>query len=442
MASKRSGKLDVAVFVVSAVVLAFLYGYGSHVFGWFPDGFLRKAWDQARLVYLHPSSVILRPRVYGGSGAEVRDRAAVQPGLTLVTSEFETDRGRWLPGLRLLDTDGRVLHAWTVDPDTMVAGTDSLRGSPRDARSRSIHGSDLLPDGDVVFNLEYVGTFRLDACGRIRWRVLAGDHHSVAPADDGSFWTPGSTDLRPPHHPFPEGPFYRDLLVHISRDGRVLDRIDLVDLLYRNGLQDYLLKSPRSVYPDPTHLNDIEPLPDSLADAFPEFGAGDLLVSVRNLNLVMVVDPGTRRVLWHTSDPFLLQHDPDFMRDGRIGAFDNRNDGTRRGTRLGGTRIVAVQPGSGVQDTLYPKTVSDTFYSDIMGKWQQLANGNLLLTEARAGRVLEVTPAGRTVWQWLAPPHDSTHIFEVGEGTRYDLDPAAVTRWPCSPDHRSDQDRR
>ncbi|PSQ84762.1 MAG: hypothetical protein BRD40_00840, partial [Bacteroidetes bacterium QS_1_65_9] len=64
------------------------------------------------------------------------------------------------------------------------------------------------------------------------------------------------------------------------------------------------------------HINDVEPLPPDLADAYPLFDAGDLVVSVKRLHLVFVFDPDSMTVKWHASDPFVAQHDPDFIGDG------------------------------------------------------------------------------------------------------------------------------
>jgi hypothetical protein len=447
MRSRRTDRLEKVVFGLSVLVLVFLSGYASRTFGWFPDSFLQQAWLEARLAAIHsggiasPVPISMVPRVHDGQGAEVLDRAAMQPGLTLLASMWKTDGG-WEPGLRLIDADGEVLHAWRVDVGTFLGASDSVRRSVKDARSRSVHGTYLFRNGDVLANIDYVGTVRLDACSRPRWRLVAGSNHSIARADDGTFWIPGSTDLRPSNHPLPIGPIYRDLMLRVSGKGEVLDRIDVLDLLYANDLQDHLLKAQHTDQGDATHLNDIEPLPDSIAGGYSLFSPGDLLVSLRNLNLIMVVDPATRRVKWHTSDPFLAQHDPDFIGRGWIGVLDNRWDGTMRGTRLSGSRIVAVQPRTGALRTLYPEPGSDPFYTDEMGKWQQLANDDLLLTESRAGRVLEVTAGGRKVWQWLAPPYDAEHVPEVSEGTRYDLTPEAVAAWPCSPGHSSVPDSR
>ena len=134
------------------------------------------------------------------------------------------------------------------------------------------------------------------------------------------------------------------------------------------------------------------------------FKAGDILVSMRQLNIVFVFDPRTEKIKWRQVGPWLRQHDPDFLKDGTISVFDNRNDNTKHGSILGGSRIVRINPATRATWTAYAPhdgKGSRHFYSAIMGKHQTLANGNILITDPPAGRVFEVTPAGEIVWQYV-----------------------------------------
>jgi hypothetical protein len=99
---------------------------------------------------------------------------------------------------------------------------------------------------------------------------------------------------------------------------------------------------------------------------------------------------------------------------------------------LGGSRVVALQPHTDSVEVLYESPAAEPFYTERMGKWQRLANGNLLLTEAQAGRILEVSPSGEKVWEWIHEPADERRVAEVSEGTRYAFTPDQVSRWPCS----------
>jgi hypothetical protein len=171
-----------------------------------------------------------------------------------------------------------------------------------------------------------------------------------------------------------------------------------------------------------------------MADEYPTFEAGDLVVSIKRLHLVFVFDPDTREVRWHASDPFIAQHDPDFIGDGWIGVFDNNNDGTARGTLLGGSRIVAVQPHTDAVEVLFPTEHSEPFYTSGQGRWELLNNGNMLLAETASGRVVEVDSTGRTVWEWIHRPYSESRVPEVTQASRRALTPADVAAWPCASD--------
>lgn len=429
--------LEKAFFVLSLAVLAFLYGFATRTFNWPPSSFLDRAWLQARAAASSGQPDYVSSRVYERDGARTVDRERMEPGLTLVATTWEDDD--WNPGLRLIDAAGRVLHEWRVEPTELFPDTAHRRTTP--LKEQDVQGSHLFPDGDVLVNVEYAGTARLDACGDVRWTLPAGSHHSIARADDGSFWIPGleggeggTVERRAGEYPGLSRSVAVDQLLRVSGDGELLEAIDLLGLLYASDLERYIFRAGEQDSSDPTHLNDIEPLPDSMEAEYPNFDAGDLLLSLRNLDLVLVVDPGSGRVRWHASDSFIAQHDPDFTGDGWIGVFDNNVDGTERGSALGGSRILALQPHTDSTRVLFPAARSDPFYTSLRGKWQRLGNGNLLLTESAAGRVVEVGPDGATVWEWIAEPYDESAVPWVSEGTRYRLTPEDVDAWPCSPD--------
>lgn len=360
----------------------------------------------------------------------------VDPGLTLVSSAWSTSVGL-IPGLRLIDREGQVLHEWMVDPAKAFPNPPT--------RDQALHmidiqGSYLFPNGDVLVNLDYTGTVRLDACGNVQWQLPVGSHHSIARADDGSFWIPAvsaaprtETPRHPDGPPGLAGSVYHDLILNVDEDGEVRDSIHVLDVLYANGLEWHLADSEQQNDADPTHLNDVEPLPSELADQYPLFEAGDLAVSLRDLDLVFVMDPTSERVRWHTSRPFIKQHDPDFIGNGWISIFDNRWDGTSRGTMLGGSRVIAIQPHTDSVRTLFPTEDSDPFYTDHAGNSQILENGNLLLTESETGRVVEVGPDGRTVWEWIVDSHTESQIAGVTESVRVDISREHVASWTCGP---------
>ena len=432
-------------FVLSLMVLSFGYGFAAHAWDWFPKSYVERAWRQALVVYGLDETTrqLAIPRVYDRAGVRQVQPEKTQPGMVLITSGWTWDKSSDLePGAKLIDRTGTVLHEWHPDKRTLFP---NARGSTRGKVKKSdFAGAYLFPNGDLILILEYIGAVRLDACGNIRWRLQAGNHHYFSRADDGSFWMPGmSSAPRTNTSKYPDGfdgieqAIWIDQLLHVSEHGAVIDRVNVIDLLYDNDLERHIVKAygpyVEDVRKDVVHLNDVEPLSASIADEYPLFEAGDLIVSLRHPSLVLVYDPDSGSVKWHESRPFLHQHDPDFTGDGWIEVFDNNDDLTKRGTMLGGSRIVALQPHTDSTKIRFPTPQSAPFYTSVQGQWEELENGNLLLTESRAGRIVEVTPDGRTAWEWIHEPFGSSQVPVVTGASYHDLSRERVRSWSCSP---------
>jgi hypothetical protein len=191
----------------------------------------------------------------------------------------------------------------------------------------------------------------------------------------------------------------------VGPDGSVLHEESVIDILFRSGWESVLFSQPRSgrriQEEDPIHLNDIEILKPEFAAAFPMFAAGDLMLSLRETNTLMVVDPRTWKAKWVMTGPFLGQHDPDFLPNGHILVYDNRITG--RTPRFGNTRLLEIDPSSKTVVQAFYGDSQQRFYAQSRGKQQVLPNGNILIADPYHGRLFEVAPShdGKTVWEWI-----------------------------------------
>lgn len=432
--------LPKALFFLACFGLVWLSGAIIGLTGTFPAPQLKQAIIVLGSIKYDPVPHHLVPAVYDFAGVRIHSPQKVADGSILITSYFKDID--WKPAAKLIDTNGNLLHVWNVDVEKLF---------PRDiGRNDYIHGTYVFPDGDILLNVEYRGLVRLDSCSNAKWTLsVPRTHHSIHPTSDGNFWVPGIVEILADAKGLEyldrfkvlEAPVYAEHLLKISPDGKILAKIDLLDVLYRNELQRYIQKIGKSNSRDILHLNDVEELPPKTANEYSLFESGDLVVSLRSLHLVFVLDPESLAVKWHAQDPWIGQHDPDFIGNGRIGIFDNNRDWTNRGTVLGGSRIISIKPDTGEIKQLYPTEGAGHFHSDEGGKWQLLENGNYLITEAGAGRIFEVSPEdGKTVWEWVNDPFDATSIPEVLEGTipevlegtKYQYPPEQIAKWPCS----------
>ena len=370
--------------VFSAAFLIFLIGFAVAEFNLPPAGKVRaaiRAYDELSENWrndlgIEPTRALVAAPP-GRQRVVVHDAGLAQPGYRLV-SGLVAGRST-LHGVTLLSLDGEELHFWPVDYELF-----SPNG--RDAENIFLHGLSVLEDGSLIVNFDGGEAIaRLDACGKPLWVVEGLYHHVVSRGHGRTVWAW----------------LDRSAMVALDADtGRELRRIvfleDVVEAHQLYGIfaihtrqdPERLLYRRKGLHP-----NDIEELLPEYADAFPLFDAGDLMFSLRGLNLIGVLDGQDYRLKWWRIGPWHRQHDPDFLPDGTIAVYNNN-------MALGASSIEIVDPVTDEVRTFFRSSDQAPFYSWRRGKHQYLPNGNFLVAESERGRVFEVTPDSKVVWEF------------------------------------------
>jgi len=390
----------------------------------------------------------LQPARYTGSGVTI-DSVDDNGELVLLSGFFDNNNE-----IRLVRRNGDIVNRWPLIYSKVFKDMSFLPHPPATDWNVDTHGALALPDGSIVFNFEYSGSARIDRCGNVMWTLPVRSHHSVERAEAGGFWIPGiqvatdgGTDRYPPFEP----PYAVSTLMHVSEDGEVLQEISAVKLFYDSGLESLLSSRPTYYTPAPAHmwnreilhLNKIAELSSALAADFPMFEAGDLVLSMRRLNLVMVVSPKTWKIRWWRIGPWLRQHDPEFRKGGTIVVFNNNiyanvAFGEDLGQTTGPTEltvprisnVLAMDPASGSHSVLYGSRPGQEMLSVIRGKVDLTPENELLITESDGGRVFQVDENGEIVWEYINR-YDDDEVAEVTEARVYGPDYFSVTDWSC-----------
>ena len=175
---------------------------------------------------------------------------------------------------------------------------------------------------------------KVNACGGTDWSIDSrySFHHYLN--NDGDhlhdrFWVLDATDL-----------------VQLSaEDGEALQRISLSDVINANPdlhiFESRLLANREGRWeygqatftplgrthaevtnadPDPFHGNDVD---EYLGNESGLFEPGDLVLSLRSQNLVLVIRPATLQIVWYAYGLTSRQHDPDFVSADTVMVYDN-----------------------------------------------------------------------------------------------------------------------
>jgi len=368
------------------VAASFVWGYQTHRALWFP--YTITSWFFSDVVaqpysWVRPTrpAANLRALAYVGSSFDANaDRVGVQThdanrawqGLNFYYSEFT-------PPFLLMDMEGREVWRWDYEPGALLAHAE------------------LLPNGDLIvvrFDDEVV---RLDRDAQLLWRASVRAHHDVAIVGDELYVLSRQEGLDPSVHPT-QLTLEDSVTVLDVRDGRILREFSLLDSVQRSPYR-FLLPSvsDRTYLPedgplDITHTNHVEVFDGELAHLDSIYAAGNMLVSMRHLNAVLILEAETHDVIWvwGPSNTY-AQHHPRLLPSGRLLLFDN---GISR------SRVLEMDPLSGRVEWTY---TDDALFSALRGGVQRLPNGNTLITESDTGYVFEVTRAGDVVWEFANP---------------------------------------
>jgi hypothetical protein len=285
-------------------------------------------------------------------------------------------------GVIMLDPNGNLVHVWHVSQE-------DLDWEHRPDANVYPHGFEISSDGSILVAFDEGSSLtKYDYCGKVVWRIEGRYHHSIDFEDEKFFWAMG----RP-----------GEIVVKIDQDsGTILKKIDIMKVIEANPDIDIFGIRQMDNWDKvewiwagagPFHGNDVEALPKDLEKFYPGFQAGDLLISLRSLNLIFVMDPDTLKVKWWRQGIVRRQHDPDWNNRGTITIFNNN-------MHRKWSNILEIDP-----KTFKTKILVDgrkyNFYSCVRGKHQLLPNGGILVTSSNQGKVFEVDEKGNIVFEFI-----------------------------------------
>ncbi len=306
-------------------------------------------------------------------GVTLHLESEAHPGVNLFSDEQST--------CFAVDMNGEILHTWHVPIHDQVECFE------------------LLDDGSILALSVDQGLTHLSRDSKVLWQVPMACHHDLALLPDGTWLVPSHREVE---HAGRTVRF--DEIVHLDAEGQELERWDSFE--HKTQLDPlhkvHALDSPGSEASDTVydyyHLNAIEVL---MADApglsSSGLAAGTRLLCLRNVDLIVALDPITLLPTWSAGTEFLQRpHCPTLTPEGTLLVFDN-------GPKRGSSRLLEIDVQTRQPVWSWQADPPEAFFSAVRGSCQRLPNGNTLVTESERGRVFELSRRGRLVWEFWNP---------------------------------------
>lgn len=412
MVKINSDKLSFAGFITACTILVFFGGFLVRDFKLFPYNYYAKAMQGYKKMRNQVSGKLpVHYQRLNKPFPEISNEIAKPyEGLNLVTKATSNDNLT----AEIIDSQGKVVHKWDINWFEMWPNPDHLPKNilPKEKPGCQIHGAVVMENGDLVFNFDYLGLIRIDREGKVVWRLPYMTHHSLHRHDDGNLWVSGRRyhTESTPELPHLEPPIFEETLLEVSPEGKILREWSVPKILRDNGysallyltpFKDFALKLNRGSGKDRNdilHMNDVEPFPLTMEEGV--FERGDVMLSLRNINSIVVFNADTGKIKTIITGDFIQHHDPDFIDGNTISVFDNNRNNSLNPDDAK-SRIWLISLKDNTSKVFFEGSAEQPFYTIAMGKNQWLPNGNLLITESVSGRGFEINQEGEIVWQYV-----------------------------------------
>lgn len=316
--------------------------------------------------------------------------------LTAVTGHGDTQTS----GLFVADADGEVIYSnQTYDRYFDVDPVEDEKYTVEYVAAQHVYGAPCAPTASCTLNIIERKNLSTDETDRIYSRYTPDIHnsrwHDADRIDNDRYLIAG---------------IGRSRVFIVNTSTELIEWQWEAQSTFPISSGDSYPRGEPHVQSDWTHINDVELLPD-----------GRIMVSVRNHNQIIFIDPGngvdSEWTLGSESIPDIInrQHNPDFIpvTDGGPSVLvgDSHND-----------RAVEYQR----EDSTWNRT---WVFQGPSGSWirdaDRLPNGNTLIAGVDRNRVIEVNPDGKVIWSVnVDTPYEAERI---GSGDESVNGPSALS---------------
>ena len=294
-------------------------------------------------------------------------RDECSPGLLLYTSERK-------PIIYLMNLEGEHVHRWVFQKRDLLTAQEQFR-------SIEFFGVEPLPSGSLLANIMDQALVKLSWSGKLQWKVLGRFHHDIAYHEDKAIYALARREEGVIHKNV-TAKILNDVIVVVSPNGKKLKEISLfevirqllpVEVLHRAKRYSAARNGKKLLNDSPAdfmHTNSLDLVKRDIPGVAKR---GDLLFSMRELNLVGVIDPQSEKLRWHMQNLTDAQHDAQFLDNGNLLIFDN-------GRNRGYSQVLEIEPQTlqvvwkygkqeGLSSNPFPKWCTTT------SKWKHTYNG-------------------------------------------------------------------
>ena len=317
------------------------------------------------------------------------------------------------PGVWLIDMNGKIVNQWRANSSQIKGGIPRAR---------------LLKNGDMLvvkgsMEVKGGGVQEYDWNGKLIWEYIPPNppHHDIFRKENGNTLIICREKVpekcrKKARDPRRRNSLYADVILEVTPAEEIVwewHEDEHLDINRCNGItasSDWWGGPNNNTATDWTHTNTVQALPENRWDdeGDKRFKPGNVLLSLRQLDTILIVDRETKKIVWEDTGDYRGglsgQHDSHMIEKGLSGAgniiiFDNGASPQKDLAHAGSSFVLEINPVT--KQLIWKYDNRFNFHSTYTSSVQRVPNGNTLINESDGSRIFEVTTKGEIVWEYV-----------------------------------------
>ena len=205
--------------------------------------------------------------------------------------------------------------------------------------------------------------------------------------------------------------FCDDSIIKINLDtGKIIEEISITQIMIDEGIHNHLfigrMDKPSN---NPLHINDVEEV--QVDTKF--FNRKDLFVSLGHTNMVILINPSTKKILWKLHDKLFHQHDVDIISNDEIAIFNNNRIFTNKDQVYKNNEINIFNFTNNELSSPYDKILNENEVRTVNQGLMEITEYGVFVEEQNFGRYIFFKKDGQVVFEYINKSKNNSDIKQV-----------------------------
>ena len=205
--------------------------------------------------------------------------------------------------------------------------------------------------------------------------------------------------------------FCDDSVIKIDLNtGKIIEEISITQIMIDEGIHNHLFIGRDDIsVPDPLHINDVEEVNSNTNFT----NKGNLFISLGHTNMILLINPYTKKILWKLHDKLFHQHDVDIINDDEIAIFNNNRIITNKDKVYKNNEINVYNFKTNELLSPYDNILKENDVRTVNQGLMEITDYGILVEEQNSGRYIFFEKNGKLIFEYLNKSENNSDIYQV-----------------------------